>query len=125
MVSGIVMRLRMVLLLITFLMAFHSLRNPLLFIFFPYTTLFRSKPTPPPGGGGRPPSNPPGIGVVSGGGGGSISSGQTRRSEEHTSELQSPDHLVCCLLLKNKKGQWYCYAHSYDYPACHVLEGCA
>src|SRR5258708_18926910 len=26
-----------------------------------------------------------------------------RRSEEHTSELQSPDHLVCRLLLANKK----------------------
>src|SRR5438552_5023917 len=25
-----------------------------------------------------------------------------RRSEEHTSELQSPDHLVCRLLLENK-----------------------
>src|SRR5258708_22752587 len=34
--------------------------------------------------------------------------GQTRqnlrtRSEEHTSELQSPDHLVCRLLLEKKK----------------------
>src|SRR5207244_11455904 len=27
----------------------------------------------------------------------------TKRSEEHTSELQSPDHLVCRLLLENKK----------------------
>src|SRR5438552_5896939 len=26
-----------------------------------------------------------------------------RRSEEHTSELQSPDHLVCRLLLEKKK----------------------
>src|SRR5258708_17612372 len=35
-----------------------------------------------------------------------------RRSEEHTSELQSPDHLVCRLLLEKKKTQrsrrvWY------------------
>src|SRR5258708_18685175 len=29
----------------------------------------------------------------------------SRRSEEHTSELQSPDHLVCRLLLEKKK---YC-----------------
>src|SRR5258708_22866350 len=29
--------------------------------------------------------------------------GQRRRSEEHTSELQSPDHLVCRLLLEKKK----------------------
>src|SRR5258708_30101353 len=27
------------------------------------------------------------------------------RSEEHTSELQSPDHLVCRLLLEKKKTQ--------------------
>src|SRR5438876_8298362 len=26
-----------------------------------------------------------------------------KRSEEHTSELQSPVHLVCCLLLEKKK----------------------
>src|SRR5258708_21844096 len=29
----------------------------------------------------------------------------TARSEEHTSELQSPDHLVCRLLLEKKKKQ--------------------
>src|SRR5258708_30906804 len=29
----------------------------------------------------------------------------TDRSEEHTSELQSPDHLVCRLLLEKKKKQ--------------------
>src|SRR5947208_4198986 len=28
---------------------------------------------------------------------------EVRRSEEHTSELQSPDHLVCRLLLEKKK----------------------
>src|SRR5258708_18623720 len=27
----------------------------------------------------------------------------TKRSEEHTSELQSPDHIVCRLLLEKKK----------------------
>src|SRR5438552_18917503 len=34
------------------------------------------------------------LGVVQGG---------SFRSEEHTSELQSPDHLVCRLLLEKKK----------------------
>src|SRR5258708_18710867 len=34
----------------------------------------------------------------------SFSWGQRWRSEEHTSELQSPDHLVCRLLLVKKKG---------------------
>src|SRR5258708_20330125 len=30
-----------------------------------------------------------------------------RRSEEHTSELQSPDHLVCRLLLEKKKKNFH------------------
>src|SRR5258708_13273366 len=34
------------------------------------------------------------------------------RSEEHTSELQSPDHLVCRLLLEKKK-----HTHQ-DLPRC-------
>src|SRR5258708_29189403 len=29
-----------------------------------------------------------------------------KRSEEHTSELQSPDHLVCRLLLEKKKNRY-------------------
>src|SRR5258708_22209978 len=33
----------------------------------------------------------------------SAGSGSPTRSEEHTSELQSPDHLVCRLLLGKKK----------------------
>src|SRR5258708_14645519 len=32
-----------------------------------------------------------------------IGRGKWKRSEEHTSELQSPDHLVCRLLLEKKK----------------------
>src|SRR5258708_18347231 len=32
-----------------------------------------------------------------------IETEQPPRSEEHTSELQSPDHLVCRLLLEKKK----------------------
>src|SRR5438552_7337519 len=34
------------------------------------------------------------------------------RSEEHTSELQSPDHLVCRLLLEKKKTYWHHPSHS-------------
>src|SRR5438552_7368066 len=34
-----------------------------------------------------------------------IGNGLGRRSEEHTSELQSPDHLVCRLLLEKKNKQ--------------------
>src|SRR5258708_9201431 len=32
-----------------------------------------------------------------------VGSKNEKRSEEHTSELQSPDHLVCRLLLEKKK----------------------
>src|SRR5258708_38956797 len=32
-----------------------------------------------------------------------IATAGSKRSEEHTSELQSPDHLVCRLLLEKKK----------------------
>src|SRR5258708_11164088 len=34
---------------------------------------------------------------------GGLATWQILRSEEHTSELQSPDHLVCRLLLEKKK----------------------
>src|SRR5438552_12634501 len=39
----------------------------------------------------------------------------TARSEEHTSELQSPDHLVCRLLLEKKKKN---YERSIHPPNC-------
>src|SRR5437879_9568139 len=38
-----------------------------------------------------------------------------RRSEEHTSELQSPMYLVCRLLLEKKKNQ---FALNYEYDIC-------
>src|SRR6266487_753176 len=63
------------------------IRRPPRSTLFPYTTLFRS---PPAGGGGQR-----GQGEAAGQVG--------RRSEEHTSELQSPVHLVCRLLLEKKK----------------------
>src|SRR5258708_22793301 len=34
------------------------------------------------------------------------------RSEEHTSELQSPDHLVCRLLLEKKKTMFKTWYHA-------------
>src|SRR5258708_28450562 len=37
---------------------------------------------------------------------------QQLRSEEHTSELQSPDHLVCRLLLEKKKKKNTSYSQS-------------
>src|SRR5438876_5465747 len=72
------------------------IRRPPRSTLFPYTTLFRSAL----GDGSfgevelvfmheKPNESPGLIGVV--------------RSEEHTSELQSPVHLVCRLLLEKKK----------------------
>src|SRR5207244_10247785 len=83
-------------------LSFFTPRPPPSSTLFPYTTLFRSLPTwvttmKP---SSALPLEPP-----------SISSSVLRctsgmsllRSEEHTSELQSPDHLVCRLLLEKKK----------------------
>src|SRR5258708_24015748 len=40
------------------------------------------------------------------------------RSEEHTSELQSPDHLVCRLLLEKKKIYNYMKNPTLTYLSC-------
>src|SRR5947208_11273402 len=40
------------------------------------------------------------------------------RSEEHTSELQSPDHLVCRLLLEKKKNEGRVIADSVPLTLC-------
>src|SRR3712207_7579624 len=39
------------------------------------------------------------------------------RSEEHTSELQSRQYLVCRLLLEKKKLSLYCLIAPYDFPS--------
>src|SRR2546426_9201658 len=80
------------------------IRRPPRSTLFPYTTLFRSCTCAVgcpetragrllPGGGrdGQRGSRPPAPGVAQ------------PRSEEHTSELQSPCNLVCRLLLEKKK----------------------
>src|SRR3989442_11729863 len=71
------------------------IRRPPRSTLFPYTTLFRSAPS------GRIPAARPDSGVR-------IwrprsQSRRAKRSEEHTSELQSRPHLVCRLLLEKKK----------------------
>src|SRR5258708_17389093 len=43
-----------------------------------------------------------------------------KRSEEHTSELQSPDHLVCRLLLEKKKNSSF----THPAPALKAVRGC-
>src|SRR5258708_8612832 len=91
------------------------IRRPPRSTLFPYTTLFRSYDRPP--GWASPEGvparwnlwrRPTGTKVQSGrhaAGPGCHQRhvGQIARSEEHTSELQSPDHLVCRLLLEKKK----------------------
>src|SRR3712207_6856664 len=101
---------------------FLMIRRPPRSTLFPYTTLFRSKWTPlitaanpfrqevamaqwDPAAGGEPPvriptvvGNPvplvPTLGTYN------------TRSEEHTSELQSRQYLVCRLLLEKKKNKY-------------------
>src|SRR5258708_30714480 len=83
------------------------IRRPPRSTLFPYTTLFRSRNWESIDGDGRIKKLPvPQIQPVS-------FWLTTARSEEHTSELQSPDHLVCRLLLEKKKKQsrrevWTC-----------------
>src|SRR6266581_1778917 len=76
-----------------FFFFFLMIRRPPRSTLFPYTTLFRSRsqsgfrrdrPAPTRQSRRR-------------------SAGAPSRSEEHTSELQSPVHLVCRLLLEKKK----------------------
>src|SRR6202040_2782356 len=67
---------------------FLMIRRPPRSTLFPYTTLFRSGDDV--GAAARGVLQPPREVVE-------------RRSEEHTSELQSPVHLVCRLLLEKKK----------------------
>src|SRR5690606_41019625 len=80
---------------------------------FPYTTLFRSPGAPArPAGhqGRRRPADPqrPGFPgddpAVRRGGAGALR--RRARSEEHTSELQSRENLVCRLLLEKKNKQY-------------------
>src|SRR5258708_18483900 len=89
------------------------IRRPPRSTLFPYTTLFRSIPLAMVL---SPSSVFSAVGLIALAV--SIVTGnQTAnaiRSEEHTSELQSPDHLVCRLLLEKKKS-----AAQDDLDTCH------
>src|SRR5258708_27177697 len=77
------------------------IRRPPRSTLFPYTTLFRSNPLPTNMAPGTLPRNKLplwGKTAVT-----PVRIFAAKRSEEHTSELQSPDHLVCRLLLEKKK----------------------
>src|SRR3712207_7384252 len=91
------------------------IRRPPRSTLFPYTTLFRSRPHPGLGAlRGRGPDRVRGDdrGGRRGERGEGLARGRGRRgrvrrrgarSEEHTSELQSRQYLVCRLLLEKKK----------------------
>src|SRR2546428_8816019 len=75
----------------SFFFFFLMIRRPPRSTLFPYTTLFRSSVKRC--GSARRPWMP------------SFSAIRPRRSEEHTSELQSRSDLVCRLLLEKKKNE--------------------
>src|SRR5258708_12985512 len=81
------------------------IRRPPRSTLFPYTTLFRSfRPQTDDenhGGEGHGSRRYPATRFAATGC--RRCGGRGLRSEEHTSELQSPDHLVCRLLLEKKK----------------------
>src|SRR3989454_5364087 len=70
------------------------IRRPPRSTLFPYTTLFRSRAGRSRGAAARPRGHSRA---------GRRPATRPRRSEEHTSELQSPCNLVCRLLLEKKK----------------------
>src|SRR3712207_8990981 len=97
------------------------IRRPPRSTLFPYTTLFRSDITAVVGGREVPHSpigedvpdqRPVGPAQAGVGGQDGVAHVQERRSEEHTSELQSRQYLVCRLLLEKKKNT---YTHTYTY----------
>src|SRR5258707_4420071 len=73
---------------------FLMIRRPPRSTLFPYTTLFRSWPIPGNRRAARRTARPAAPGPS-----------RSRRSEEHTSELQSRQYLVCRLLLEKKKNK--------------------
>src|SRR3989454_3567785 len=100
------------------------IRRPPRSTLFPYTTLFRSQArqqervsgqhalfgeaTPVP----RPSSPLPDVVPW------------TERSEEHTSELQSPCNLVCRLLLEKKKTSTQLASAESAYSHCEIRSAC-
>src|SRR3712207_8815716 len=80
------------------------IRRPPRSTLFPYTTLFRSAPAPSPSSR-RSPYPFRATSRVRRDRENGARSWRRSRSEEHTSELQSRQYLVCRLLLEKKKQQ--------------------
>src|SRR3712207_7011719 len=90
------------------------IRRPPRSTLFPYTTLFRSAVQAPawPIFLSLGPTVTPGV-VVS-----TTKLEMPRRSEEHTSELQSRQYLVCRLLLEKKNATYTATVDPYSLPRC-------
>src|SRR3712207_8775139 len=91
-----------------FFIFFLMIRRPPRSTLFPYTTLFRSGGQPQGGqaGGGGRPQQKISLGTIESVDPESrevVLAPDFERSEEHTSELQSRQYLVCRLLLEKKK----------------------
>src|SRR5256885_12964532 len=85
------------------------IRRPPRSTLFPYTTLFRSIGFLKGATGCKPVFQAPAVEVIH------------RRSEEHTSELQSPCNLVCRLLLEKKKKNVQEYPVKYIRTKVHKI----
>src|SRR3712207_8772294 len=85
---------------------FLMIRPPPRSTLFPYTTLFRSDPATAPGTVRAKTGTLAGVHALAGTvitADGRLLAFALLRSEEHTSELQSRQYLVCRLLLEKKK----------------------
>src|SRR3712207_6975253 len=99
------------------------IRRPPRSTLFPYTTLFRSpRPTPEGSAPARDASETTDISTTV------LHSSLVRRrgslccrSEEHTSELQSRQYLVCRLLLEKKNTKHTSELQSRQILICHLL----
>src|SRR3712207_7383929 len=100
------------------------IRRPPRSTLFPYTTLFRSASGPcrrptnhisAPSRKSRSDSTQQDFAL----GGGA---GTEKRSEEHTSELQSRQYLVCRLLLEKKKKYSYLLTYSHLVALCSYTQ---
>src|SRR5256885_16378906 len=87
-------------LIFLFFFFFLMIRRPPRSTLFPYTTLFRSEKGRRTG---RITSGTRGVAIVVVVAAAAVIGWFVLRSEEHTSELQSPCNLVCRLLLEKKK----------------------
>src|SRR2546427_9069617 len=88
---------------------FLMIRRPPRSTLFPYTTLFRSLHLIAKSADGGMRDGLSILDQVVSFGEGPVTAVRVRRSEEHTSELQSQSNLVCRLLLEKKKTQQQAY----------------